>query len=152
METRLHISADGNSAETWNMHTFFLLQVSGLIRPAETRWKLKLWGFRWFSAIRKHLISPCVNRRSDTNSCSANKYSLTFDTDLYWLKWQTHFTNRMKYLRPICMNFTMARLSARHCKRPYRSPTDILSTTKNLCLYSYPTPLEPFDVVASSRL
>ena len=30
--------------------------------------------------------------------------------------------------------FTMARLSARHCKHPYRSPAHILSTTFKLCL------------------
>ena len=42
-----------------------------------------------------------------------------------------HFTSRIKYLREICMD-TMARLSARHCKRPYRCPAHILSTTSRI--------------------
>ena len=41
-----------------------------------------------------------------------------------------YFTGTMKSSRPICMDvYTMARLSARHSKRPYKSPVHILSIT-----------------------
>ena len=58
----------------------------------------------------------------DAVSYRANWYSLTFDTDpSYCFISQAGLNIRVRS----AWTFTMARLSARHCKRPYRSPAHI---------------------------
>ena len=42
-----------------------------------------------------------------------------------------HFTSTIKYSRLICMGVYNGEPKLRHCKRPYRSPAHILSTTCN---------------------